>query len=78
MFLSFPLNSYWFLIDRRLRPIFSGGNITVFCLLTLELVPLFRGMQEQSIYSLPAVHFLFEDKACPLECILHFLWYLER
>ena len=25
MFLSFPLNSYWFLIDRRLRPIFSGG-----------------------------------------------------
>ena len=25
IFLSFPLNSYWFLIDRRLRPIFSGG-----------------------------------------------------
>ena len=36
---------------------FNLENITVFCHLTLELVPLFRGMQEQSIYMLPAVHF---------------------
>ena len=36
---------------------FNLVNITVFCLPTLELVPLFREMQEQSIYMLPTVHF---------------------
>ena len=74
MFLSFPLNSYWFLIDRRLRSIFSGGiqfsTYHCICHLTLELVPLFRGMQEQSIYMLPAVHFFVWRQSLSLRVYL--------
>lgn len=57
---------------------FNLATITVFSHLALELAPLFRGMQEQSIYMFPLYAFLSEDKICPLECILHCLWYLER